>query len=358
MPKRPIPLLSTLTINRRFIAEFMDADPPSFALGLVEEHGRTCGFLALRPSETIPPGVADRGFAFGHRLVGTDDFAVVHFAFRFYGFATYHVLVNPSNPVVQAVLTTMVESGDYYFFAINADGVTAFRSGIGEEDLAGLKTTLPRILGSTTTEAQYRRALAMFDRLPESDGTLLTWVCRGSADSLDLTKDRFDLAPASAGPSAPQDETPTWQPISQLPFIGRMIDDLLADGIGQYRNLVEARRKPYVLDDATVRGVIRVYSEQLEDVPLYEEQLARWRKTSLMGSQRREIVRLHEQLGALRGVLSDILTLAEELRQGTIDAILAKPPGELPLEFLLGRMPGAEGLDLAALRREFFSEDD
>jgi hypothetical protein len=160
MPQRPIPLLATLTVNRRFIGAVLDAYPPCFALGMVEEHGRASGFLALRPSKTIPAGVADQGFAFGHGLVGTDDFAVVHFAFHFCGFATYHVLVNPNDPVVQTVLRTMVETGDYFYFAVNAGGVTAFRSAIGAEDLAGLKTNLPRILGSTTTEAQYRSALA------------------------------------------------------------------------------------------------------------------------------------------------------------------------------------------------------
>jgi hypothetical protein len=67
------------------------------------------------------------------------------------------MLVNPNNLIVQTVLTTMIESGDYFFFALGADEhATAFRSEIGEKNLCGLETNLPRIRRSTTTEAQYR----------------------------------------------------------------------------------------------------------------------------------------------------------------------------------------------------------
>jgi hypothetical protein len=100
---------------------------------MVEEHGRACGFLAIRPPVIISPGPADRGFRFGHSLLGTNDFEVVQFAFHFYAWKTCNTLVNPSSPVVRTVLTTMVESGDYFFFAIGAGSVTAFRSAIGQE---------------------------------------------------------------------------------------------------------------------------------------------------------------------------------------------------------------------------------
>jgi hypothetical protein len=34
--------------------EFLAADAPCFALGMVEERQRQCGLLALRPEEAIP----------------------------------------------------------------------------------------------------------------------------------------------------------------------------------------------------------------------------------------------------------------------------------------------------------------
>jgi hypothetical protein len=191
------PLRPRLTVNRQFIREFLSADPPCFALGMVEERKRQCSFLALRPGEIVPPDISNAGFRFGHALFGNASCEVVHFAFEFYGFKTYNVLVNPNNPLVQTVLTTMVERGDYFFFALNATGsATAFRSVIGHTDVAGLKTHLPRIQRSTTTETQYRKAVALFENNPQPVGALLPWVCRESVASLDLTNDRLDLTPA------------------------------------------------------------------------------------------------------------------------------------------------------------------
>ncbi len=189
-------LLPRLTVNWAFMSAFLAAPTPCFALGMVEERGRACGFLAVRPGEIIPPDSTDTGFQFGHSLVGTAHFEVVHFGFAFYGFKTYNVLVNPNNPLVRTVLTTMVESGDYYFFALDTSGsATVFRSAIGEADVAGLSTTLPRIRRSTTTEAQYQRAVTAFEKNLQPPGVLLPWVCRDTSDVLDLTTDRLDLTP-------------------------------------------------------------------------------------------------------------------------------------------------------------------
>src|ERR1043166_3777862 len=92
---------SPLTINGPFIRDFLAADSPCFALGLVEERQRQCGFLALRPPTVIPPAITGAGFRFGHSLLGNADFVVVQFVFAFYGFETYNVLVNPNNLLVQ-----------------------------------------------------------------------------------------------------------------------------------------------------------------------------------------------------------------------------------------------------------------
>ena len=69
------------------------------------------------PDKAIPPEVCSGGFRFGHTLLGNARFEVVQFVFGFYGFETYNALVNPNKPLVRAVLTALVESGDYFFFA-------------------------------------------------------------------------------------------------------------------------------------------------------------------------------------------------------------------------------------------------
>lgn len=190
------PVRHQLTVNGQFIRDFLAAERPCFALGMVEERQRQCGFLALRPPTVIPPAITNAGFRFGHGLLGNADFVVVQFVFAFYGFETYNVLVNPNNLLVQTVLTTMVHSADYFFFALNANrSVTAFRSEIGQDDLAGLKTNLPRIHQAQTTETQYRHAVALFENNPTPAGALLPWVCHDNVAYLELTTDRLNLNP-------------------------------------------------------------------------------------------------------------------------------------------------------------------
>lgn len=70
------------------------------------------------------------------------------------------------------------------------------KTDIGQGDLAGLRRNFPRIERSGTTDAQYRKAVASFERNPDPPGMLLNWVCRDSVEALDLTRDRFELAPA------------------------------------------------------------------------------------------------------------------------------------------------------------------
>jgi hypothetical protein len=171
---------------------------PCFALGLVEEQRQQCGFLALRPDEVIPPEISAVGFNFGHALLRIAEFEVIQFAFQLYGFETYNVLVNPNNHLVKRVLITMVESGDYFFFAMRPNrNVTAFRSEIGQEKLAGLSTNLRQIQGPTTTDAQCQRALARFRRYPDPPGQVLNWVCRDNVDSLDLAQDCLEMIPTN-----------------------------------------------------------------------------------------------------------------------------------------------------------------
>ena len=190
-------MLPVLTVNRSFLYEFMDAEPPCGALGLVEESGQQSGFVALHLDEEIPSEVTARGFQFGHSLLGDDAFEVVHFAFEFYGFGTWNILINPNNPLVQAVLTRVLEDGDYFFIALSPDGrVTAFRSEVGQDVLSYVKANLPRLLGSTTTETQYDLACVSFAGSPRPPGPLLHWVCRDKTQYLDLSTDRLELNPA------------------------------------------------------------------------------------------------------------------------------------------------------------------
>jgi hypothetical protein len=127
-----------------------------------------------------------------------------------------------------------------------------------------------------------------------------------------------------------------WQPISQVPFIGGMIEGALDDTRDHVGTLNEARARPHVLDDATIDRVERVHAEQLEFVDIYDQQISRWRSEKPTADQTRKLDRMEEQNRQLRAVTVEVLALAGELRKGSIDRIMEMSDLELGLQALLG----------------------
>jgi hypothetical protein len=138
------------------------------------------------------------------------------------------------------------------------------------------------------------------------------------------------------GETVPQ-RTPNWRPLSDLPMIASLIDGMLEDAKEHYATLLQAKDKPHVLDDATIERVERMHTERIEYLDLFAGQLARWRKQSPTSIQALEIARLTQALGALTRINTDTLNLVGELKEGTIDKILAKDDIELGLELLAGK---------------------
>jgi hypothetical protein len=381
------PLLPRLVVNSRFIDEFISAEAPCFALGLVEERKQTCGFLALRPRIVIPEEYTRTGFRFGHSLLGNADFVVVHFAFHFYNYDTFNVLVNPNNPVVQTVLNRMLETGDYFFFAVDPKGsVTTFRSELGQDDLAGLKTNLPLIKNAKTTDAQYRKAVALFEKNPDPPGRMLNWVCRDDTDYLDLSRHREELTPAPqpghpkkatapdeiiesrlipfqlktanefneeldellarhcqsedgyAEDSITGDQQIQWHPISMLPTFTFMVDGMLEESLVQLNNMRGVLDKPHVLDDATLNRVFDLYDKQLDDQRYFVEQFSRWKQGHLSNAEAKEVDRLIKQSATLKDVNEEILKIAHSIKYEKIDQILAMDDVELAIAVLSGKI--------------------
>lgn len=88
MKKNVYPLLPKLVVNGHFMQDFLQAELPCCGLGVVEVTGQKMGLVALRLNEVLPRKVADLGFRFGHCLLGTSRYEVIHFAFVFYGWKT------------------------------------------------------------------------------------------------------------------------------------------------------------------------------------------------------------------------------------------------------------------------------
>lgn len=131
------------------------------------------------------------------------------------------------------------------------------------------------------------------------------------------------------------DDRVNWQPISEMPLIGGMIDGALDDTRDHIRTLTEARARPHVLDDATIDRVERVHTEQLEFLDIYAQQIRRWRTETLSTEQTRELDRMGEQNRQLRAATEDVLALALVLRTGTIDRIMTMSDVEIGLQALL-----------------------
>jgi hypothetical protein len=135
----------------------------------------------------------------------------------------------------------------------------------------------------------------------------------------------------------PDPKQPQWQPISQMPLVSEMISGMLGEAQNLYKNLLLARPKPHLLDDATVARVIDVYTTQKDDLWLYEGQLKHWQKSKLTDRQAQDIQRMQSHLLQLGELIDKILTLIEKLKERTIERVLAKSDGELALEMLTGK---------------------
>ena len=117
--------------------------------------------------------------------------------------------------------------------------------------------------------------------------------------------------------------------IDMLPFFTEMILGTLQNTEEQHASFLEARPKPHVLDDAIVDRALRLYQAQLEDIALHEQQMQWWLTEPLTEAQRYQVNDLLTKLAGLRDLNLALLDLLAELKQGTIDRILAMDDDEL-----------------------------
>lgn len=190
--------LPRLIINELLIRDLMAAQTPCFALGYVEENGVNRGFIAIRPKKSIPNEITQKGMNFGHSVLGINQDKVLHFAFEFYDNETYHGLVPVGNPIAQAVISTMLETQDYFFFAINPDqSVSAFRSEFKTSNLSGLGANQKQFGEGNCPSEQYEKIIETFTKKPEPPGIVMNWICRTNWDYLNLKKYPLELNPRS-----------------------------------------------------------------------------------------------------------------------------------------------------------------
>ncbi|MBU3200931.1 hypothetical protein LL037_12685 [Clostridium estertheticum] len=124
-----------------------------------------------------------------------------------------------------------------------------------------------------------------------------------------------------------------WHPITILPMMSTMISDQLEEAKDQYENLLKAQSKPYVLNDEILERVNKVFSEQLDFICLYENQISKWHnEETLTATLETNLSKSQVQLKELSKVITNILALAAELKNGTIEKVIGKSGLELGME--------------------------
>jgi len=135
-----------------------------------------------------------------------------------------------------------------------------------------------------------------------------------------------------------RDQEPQWQPIERLPLIASLVDGGLDDAREFRETIRRADAEPHVLDDATVERSLRLHTEKLEYVEIYEEQFTRWKRGELSIVEEQEVDRLVSLLPELRTLLGEILAVLSRVKEGTIDKILEMDDLELGIRTLLGEI--------------------
>jgi alanyl-tRNA synthetase len=129
-----------------------------------------------------------------------------------------------------------------------------------------------------------------------------------------------------------------WLSLSKLPLFTTLVDGMLQDTKAMYPLFLQAKDKPWIMDDATIDRTIRLYTERLEMLPTHTEQITRWRKARLTTGQAQELDRLEKATVETQALVQKILDMAAAMQAYTIDKMLAKEPGELALEVLSGKL--------------------
>lgn len=136
-----------------------------------------------------------------------------------------------------------------------------------------------------------------------------------------------------------ESKNPIWHPLEKLPLFASLIDEQVEACQKQLENLdpLDGRKSP-ILDDAIVERMFRVYREQQKKLPIFSEQLCRWENEKPSEAQRSEIKRLQQQLDYWKEALEELLRLAREYQEFTIEKVLARDDVEVAFDVIAGKM--------------------
>jgi hypothetical protein len=135
------------------------------------------------------------------------------------------------------------------------------------------------------------------------------------------------------------DEAARFQPLSELAQIARGIDEQFDNTRELYEHLCTGRDRPHLLDDSVIERVLRHVADQVQFLPVYRAQLARWYQSQPTAEQYIQLDRVTHQLDRWEALLKQQRALAEELGAGTIDKMMALSDDELAKGVFSGKIP-------------------
>jgi hypothetical protein len=110
---------------------------------------------------------------------------------------------------------------------------------------------------------------------------------------------------------------PNWQPVTAVTMMAGMLTGQLAANREQLELLERARREPWLLDDATVDRVKKVFGVQRDDMWLWEENGRRWQALDLDTATRAQVDGYMSLAAQFATTNTEVLAQADEIADGT-----------------------------------------
>lgn len=136
-----------------------------------------------------------------------------------------------------------------------------------------------------------------------------------------------------------QNRIPTWRPISDLSLVEKGLNGTLKSSEEQYALLLKAREQ-IILDEHSIKRIIRLFNERAEYIKFYAEQVKRWEAISnITSSDQAKLSEFNDKIKRTKELNDNVLNLAKELENLTIDKIVSMDDVELAVNTLSGAIP-------------------
>lgn len=130
---------------------------------------------------------------------------------------------------------------------------------------------------------------------------------------------------------------PTFQPITMIPTLLKISNEMLLTSKAQLTNMKIAKDKPHILDDDIIDRSLNLYKHQNDDSAIFLQQCSIWKKEQLTELQLAQVQEIENCTHLLIDVNDQLIDICEHCKEYTINKILEKDDLELAFDFLTGK---------------------